>query len=292
MKNIKLFALLLAAVTVISAFASCGNGAETTAPSNETDPVITEAPATEAPETEAPATEAPETEAPVTEAPETEAPATEAPETEAPVVGGEEAPAGLVVENGVFKSLTLDFESNLQISEYLSSFAGFAVNKDLYGGEIKDGKWNYNNSNCFAIEDTYGIYSLDKFSVEFDFNFSAFTTPEGGASIFTMVGDDDGTLSGSSSFFICLRMLPNGDVFHFDAKNTTRRLELNKTYRYKVEADRTTSQVNVYIDGELLVNTAFKKSDSLPYHCFRFLDNKKGATMTIDNIVITNLSAQ
>lgn len=279
----KLFAMLLALVTIVSLFASCGG--DTTV----TEAPETEAPATEAPETEAPETEAPATEAPETEAPETEAPATEAPETEAPEV--EEVLAnGLVVENGVFKSLTLDFETDLQVPEYITSFAGIGVNKALNGGEIADGKWNYDSSKCFAIDDTYGIYSLQKFSVEFDFNFSAFTTPEGGASVFTMIGDDDGVLSGSSSFFICLRMLPNGEVYHSNAQNIKRQLELNKTYRYKVEADRTTDQINVYIDDELLVTTVFKKSDDLPYHCFRFMDVNKGGAMWIDNIVIKNLA--
>jgi membrane peptidoglycan carboxypeptidase len=48
-------------------------------------PVVTEAPATQAPVTEAPTTQAPATEAPTTQAPVTEAPATQAPATEAPV---------------------------------------------------------------------------------------------------------------------------------------------------------------------------------------------------------------
>lgn len=288
----KLFAVLLALVTIVSLCASCGGETVTEAP-EVTDPVVTdvpetEAPETEAPETEAPATEAPETEVPETEAPETEAPETEAPETEAPAVEVE-LPAGLVVENGVFKSLTLDFETDLQIPEYLESFPGFAANKELRGGEIKDGKWYYANGKCFAIEDTYGIYQLDKFSVEFDINFSAFTTPEGGASLFTMLGDDDGVLSSSSSFFICFRMLPNGVVYHNDAKDVTRQLELNKTHNYRIEADRTTGKVNVYIDNEFLVTTAFKTSDKLDYHCFRFIDISKGGSMWIDNLVIKNL---
>lgn len=54
----KLFAMLLALVTIVSLFASCGG-----------DTTVTEAPETEAPATEAPETEAPETEAPATEAP-------------------------------------------------------------------------------------------------------------------------------------------------------------------------------------------------------------------------------
>ena len=271
-KFLSVFAVILAMVTVLASFAACAGDVETT------DAPITEAPATEAPETEVPETEAPATEAPETEAPETEAPAVEV-----------ELPTGLVVENGVFKSLTLDFETNLQIPEYLASFPGFAANKELRGGEIKDGKWNYANGKCFAIEDTYGIYNLDKFSVEFDINFSAFTTPEGGASLFTMLGDDDGALSDKSSFFICFRMLPNGEVYHANVKDTTRQLELNKTYNYKIVADRTTGKVNVYIDNELLVTTAFKTSDNLPYHCFRFIDLGKGGSMWIDNIVIKNL---
>lgn len=71
----KIIALVLVAVMMTLAFASCGDGGQPV----ETNPTETNAPATEAPATEAPATEAPVTEAPATEAPVTEAPATEAP---------------------------------------------------------------------------------------------------------------------------------------------------------------------------------------------------------------------
>lgn len=275
-KTLKLLALFLALVTVISAFAACGAGVDTTADSN-----VTETPETDAPETDAPETEAPETDAPETEAPETEAPETEAPETEAPINAVE-------MIDGVFSSVTFDFETDLSVADYINSFDGFEINSALRGGIIKDGRWNY-NAKCFAVSDNLGIFLLDKYSVEFDFCFNAYVTTTNPASVFSSITDDDGTLNDKSSFYIPFRTLPDGSAFHDHAKTSTYHLELGKTHHYKAVFDRIEESVSVYFDDELLCVAKYSQTIN-DYNCFRFMDNNKGADMWIDNIVIKNLA--
>ena len=232
-------------------------------------------------ETQAP-TEAPAaTEAPVVE--------TEAPETEAPAVDDGEVPTGLVVENGVFKSLNLDFETALSVPEYIASFEGFGTNAGLRGGEIKDGKWVYTNASGFAIEDSYGIYHLDKYSIEFDFCFDAYIDTANAASIFTIITDEDNKLGGDSGFYFAFRMTSDGNVFHGGATDKKFQVELGKTHHYKIEIDSVAGTANVYFDGNHLSTASFSESTKA-YNCFRFLDQKKGATVWMDNIVIKNLA--
>ena len=274
MKNAKLLMLVFSLLIAVALLASCGGDV----PPIETDPQVTEAPETDVPETNAPETEAPETEAPETEAPETEAPETEAPETEAPVT-----------EPDTFKSVTFDFENaSGSVTEYIESFEGFKVNSSLNGGTIENGRWNY-SSKPLAISDTYGIYNLDKFSIEFDFCFDAYVNTTNDASIFTIVTDDDGKLNEKSGFYMAFRMNSLGQVFHGSAKNMTFQVELGKEHHYKIEIDNVEGKAHVYFDGALLCSPNYAKKDA-DYVCFRFVDNNKGAVAWIDNIVIKNLA--
>ncbi len=283
MKSLRFFVVSLLAMAAVFAFVACGGGSDTTAISDVTDAPETDAPVTDAPETDAPETEAPETEAPETEAPETEAPKTEPVQSETP-----EAPTGLNVVDGVFKSVNFDFETDLSVADYIASFGNFKTHKTLFGGIVENGKWVYDNKGL-AIEDAYGIYDSDKFSIEFDFCFDKYITVQNPASVFTILSDDDGNLNEKSQFFMALRMSPDGSIYQEAAKQLSFIPELGKQYSYKMEIDKTIGKASAYIDGQLLSSVNFTPS-ALPYKCFRFMDNNKGAEMWIDNIVITVLS--
>ena len=293
---LKLTVMLLSVVLLLCTLVACGGDDITESPvitdAPETEAPETDAPETEASETEAPETEAPETEAPETEAPETEAPETDAPETDAPETEAPDVP--VIVENphfvdGVFNTVKFDFETDLAVADYIASIGEFATHSTLNKGIIIDGKWVYNDG-CFAINDPYGIYQSDKFSVEFDFCFEQYITTENAASVFTILGDDDGALNDRSNFYMALRMSPDGTIYHDHAKTQNVQVELGKVYNYKIEIDRAEGKAYVYIDGELLCAPNFTPS-ALPLHFFRFMDNNKGAEMWFDNIVITAHSA-
>jgi hypothetical protein len=140
-----------------------------------------------------------------------------------------------------------------------------------------------------AIENALGIYDLDKFSVEFDFCFDKYITTENAASVFRVVTDDDGKLNGQSKFYMAMRMTADGNIYHEAAQGKKFKVELGKTHHYKIDLDRVAGKADVYVDGNLLCSPTYTTTD-LPYCCFRFMDNNKGAEMWFDNIVITNLS--
>ena len=111
--NAKILALLLAVITVLSAFAACGEVAETTLAEDETDPVIVDDTTVGSVDTEADETEPADT---------------------LPVVAEPEID---------FTLLKLDFETDLSVADYIAATEGIAINETLNGGEIKDGKWVY-----------------------------------------------------------------------------------------------------------------------------------------------------
>ena len=106
--NAKILALLLAVITVLSAFAACGEVAETTLAEDETDPVIVDDTTVGSVDTEADETEPAET---------------------LPVVAEPEPDYTL---------LKLDFESDLSVADYIAATEGIAINDALNGGEIKE----------------------------------------------------------------------------------------------------------------------------------------------------------
>ena len=91
MKKLKFFALLLALVMVLSAFAACNNANDADAPA--TDAPTTDAPITNPSSTDAPATDDPTTDTPATDDPTTDKPTPDSSETDTPAVDNPEVPS-------------------------------------------------------------------------------------------------------------------------------------------------------------------------------------------------------
>ena len=281
--NTKTLALFLALLTVVSVFSACGGDATVT-----TDVPETNAPETDAPETNAPETDAPETNAPETDAPETNAPETDAPETD-PV---ETAPSELKPEDGVVVA-QLNFDTELSVEDYIASVDEFEINEGdrFNGGKIKDGRWGY-TKDPLALKDCVSIFSLDKFSVEFDFCFNSFVKKDN-SSVFSLMTDDDGVLGGKAAntkYHIPFKMDMNGAIYHNDDASTTKMLETGKVYNYRLEVNTVDKTAVVYIDGEKLVSCQYDLP-MLNYQCFRLMDIDKGADMWIDNLVVKCLTS-
>ena len=257
--NAKLLALLLALITVLSAFAACGEVTETTLAEDETDPVIVDDTTVGSVDTEADETEPADT---------------------LPVVAEPEID---------FTLLKLDFETDLSVADYIAATEGIAINETLNGGEIKDGKWVYSGK-PLAIKDEMGFYTRDYYSLEFDFCFNSLVNKDS-TSVFSLITDDDGVLNGeTSSFYIPFKMDMSGAMYHNSAKNLPTQVELGKVHHYKIEVDNVNKKVTVYIDGNLIVSPSYKQ-DFKQYQCFRFMDNNRGADFWVDNIVITDIEA-
>ena len=184
--------------------------------------------------------------------------------------------------------LKLDFETELSLADYIAATEGIAINDTLNGGEIKDGKWVY-SGRPLAIKDEMGFYSLNNYSIEFDFCFNSFVNKDN-TSVFSLITDDDGVLNGESAFYVPLKMDMNGDIYHNSANTITVQVEKGKVYHYKLEVDKENSKVSVYIDGNLLVSPSYKQ-DLRQYQCVRFMDNSRGADFWIDNLVVTDIEA-
>ncbi|MBE6606921.1 MAG: hypothetical protein E7635_07835, partial [Ruminococcaceae bacterium] len=184
--------------------------------------------------------------------------------------------------------LKLDFETELSLADYIAATEGIAINDTLNGGEIKDGKWVY-SGRPLAIKDEMGFYSLNNYSIEFDFCFNSFVNKDN-TSVFSLITDDDGVLNGESAFYVPFKMNMNGDIYHNSANTITVQVEKGKVYHYKLEVDKENSKVSVYIDGNLLVSPSYKQ-DLRQYQCVRFMDNSRGADFWIDNLVVTDIEA-
>ena len=265
---LKLTVMLLSVVLLLCTLVACGGDDITEST------VITDAPETEAPETEAPETEAPDTDVPSTDAPDTDVPETE-PVTVDPELN--------------FELLNLDFETDLALADYIAATEGIAINDALNGGEIKDGKWVYTGK-ALAIKDELGVYSMNYYSVEFDFCFNTFVNKDA-TSVFTFITDDDGVLNGdTSSFYIPFKLNMNGVMYHNNASALTYQLEAGKTYHFKAEVNNIDGKIEIFIDGMSI--SAPNYSQSLKeYQCFRIMDNNRGADMWVDNFKITDTEA-
>ena len=256
--NIRLLAIFLALVTVVSAFAACGNSTDET--------------------TDVTVTDAPETNAPQTEPSEIEPSGSEPAETE-PAEEDEEAASVKVA---------LDFETDLSLADYIASINEFEINEVLNGGEIKDGKWVYTKTPV-AFKDCANIFSIGKYSVEFDFCFHSFVVKDN-TSVFSLLTDDDGVLGTNTKFYIPFKMNKDGTVFHNEDPLSTKQIELDRVYNYRLEVNSTEKTTVVYIDGEKLASCRYEQP-MLNYQCFRFMDNNRGADMWIDNLVIKDLES-
>ena len=182
----------------------------------------------------------------------------------------------------------LDFETELPLADYVSSNGGVSVDEVYGGGEIVDGKWVY-SGRALALKDESGIFSLDYYSIEFDFCFDSFVNKDN-FSVFTLVTDDDGVLNGSSSFYSPFKMDISGLAYHNSAKSVTVQIEQGKKHHYKLEVDNVRRTVTVYIDGELMIFASYKQ-ELRDHRYFRLMDTNGGAEMWIDNFVITDTLA-
>ena len=271
-KSYRILAMLLALLTVVSAFAACGGGTDTTQPPDITEPSETDAPDTEAPETADPNRPT------VKPAQETEAPETN-------VFVSEESPTdGSATAEAI---LTLDFENASTIADYLASVNGTSINERLNGGEIVDGKWKYNEK-PLAFSDECGIFDLKTYSLEFDMCFNSFVNKDN-TSVFTFITDDDGVLGGDSSFYQ-LKMDTDGKLYHFNLKTSTIQVELGKVYHVRYSINRENQKASIYIDGSLWVSVGYPQ-ENRAYNCFRFMDTARGADMWIDNFVVKDLES-
>jgi len=266
-KFLRTMALFLAVVTVLACFAACG-GDSTKQPTDKSDTVDDDVSDTPPAVTDPTDTEPTDTEPAETDPPET-----------VPVV---------VEPEPTYDVLKLDFETDLPLADYIAATEGIAINDALNGGEIKDGKWVYSGK-PLAIKDGLNIYSIDCYSIEFDFGFNSFVNKDS-TSVFSLITDDDGVLNGESSFYIPFKMDMSGVIYHNSAKTVSLQLELGKTYHYKLEIDNINNKASVYINDEFLVAPTYKQ-DLRNYQCFRFMDNGRGADMWVDNIVVTDISA-
>lgn len=187
-----------------------------------------------------------------------------------------------------YEVLKLDFDTPYDLADYATS-NGLELNSSLNGGEIKDGKWVYNKKAC-AIKDTWEIFGLESYSIEFDLCFNSFITKDE-SSVFTLITDNDGILETTNSkFIIPLRMYSDGRVFNPNTKSATTQLELGEKYHFKLVFDSNRGRVTTYIDDVFTSFATFSKSNNT-YNCFRILDNSTGAEMWLDNLVITDLGA-
>ena len=185
--------------------------------------------------------------------------------------------------------VALDFETELSLEDYVNSAEGISVNEVLNGGKIVNGKWVYSDR-PLVIKDEIGIYSLDSYSIEFDFCFDSFVNKDS-SSVFTIITDDDGVISGESAFYVAFKMNTDGLSYHNSAQNFLFRIEQGKTHHYKLEVNNDNHTTTLYIDGNLITHASFKQ-EIRDYKCFRFMDVSKGADMWIDNFVITDMTAE
>lgn len=259
----KLLALFLAILTVVSVFAAC----------NGDNPVTTDVSDTSGSETDEPNTDTTETDPVKTEPAETDPAETE------PIEPDVEAESVIA---------DLNFDTELSLADYIASVDSFEINDALSGGEIKDGKWVY-STDPLALKDCAGIFSIGKYSVEFDVCFNSYVTRDN-TSVFSLLTDDDGVLGTNTKFYIPFKMNTDGTIFHNDDKLTTKKLELGKVYNYRLEVNSTDKNVVVYIDGEKFVSCRYEQP-MLNYQCFRFMDIKRGADMWIDNFVVKDLES-
>ena len=255
MKLKKLLAFFLAALMMLSVFASCGR--------KETETDVSET------ETET----ATETEKETQKETETETERRPQRETEAKP----ELPPGVL--------MSFDFESTDSLYRYFKRF-GVSLNSALAGGILQDGRWNYQGS-ALAFKDDFGIYDLNAYSVEFDFCFNSFVNKV--TSVFTFITDDDGVLNGESSFYMALRMNEDGTIFNGSAAALTFQVEKGKTYHFAAEVNHSTGKISIYINGELLLAPSYTQAKRA-YNCFRIMDSNRGADMWIDNFVIRDKS--
>ena len=265
MNKIKLLALFLALVTVVSAFAACGGGVvDTTAGDDVTDK--------------------PETIVPDTNTPETDDPSIDTPDTD---ISDDETP--VVVPEPDVVIVDLDFETDLVLADYIAATEGLEINEALNGGEIRDGKLYYTGK-ALAIKDGLGIYDRNYYSVEFDFCFNSFVNKDS-TSVFSFITDDDGVLNGdTSTFYIPFKLNMDGNMYHNSAANMPLQLEAGKVYHYKVEVNNVDKTMSVYVNDTLLVTPSYKQAPR-EYNCFRIMDNSRGADMWIDNFVVTDTEA-
>ena len=252
----KLLALFLAILTVVSVFSAC-NGDNT---------VTTDVPETSGSETDEPNTDTTETDPVKTEPAETD-----------PIESDVEAESVIA---------DLNFDTELSLADYIASVDSFEINDGLSGGEIKDGKWVY-STDPLAIKDCAGIFSIEKYSVEFDFCFNSYVKKDN-TSVFSLLTDDDGILGKNTKFYNPFKMNTDGTIFHNDVQYITMKPELGRIYNFKLEINSADKNAIVYIDGEKFVSAKYEQP-MLNYQCFRFMDSKRGADMWIDNFVVKNL---
>ena len=251
-RYLRLLALILAILTVVSAFAACGDGADTTQVDDSTEPSGTKDSGTNAPETD-------------------------------PI---ESYPPELLEESDP-TVLALDFDTELSLADYLASVEGTEMNEKLNGGEIKDGRWYYNET-ALAIKDDCGIFDLEVYSVEFDMCFNSFVNKDN-TSIFTFITDNDGILGGDSNFYQ-LKMDMDGSIYHFNVKYSKFQLEAGTTYHVRMEVNRDSGMMSIYIDEELLASATYGQKPNV-YNCFRFMDGARGADVWFDNFVVKDVNA-
>ena len=243
----KILSILLALITVISVFASCGVQTDTTHADDVTEPADVDTSVTEPTETES-------------------------------TVDVPEPNHNLVM---------LDFETDLALADYISSTEGIALH-EASGGEISDGKWIYSGK-PLVVKDDMDIYSLDYYSIEFDFCFDSFVNKDS-TSVFSFISDDDGVLNGESGFYIPFKMNMDGLIYHNRVKDITFQVETGKTHHYKLDVNNVKRTATVYIDGRLLVSASYTR-DIREYQCFRIMDGGRGADMWLDNFAIIDTAA-
>ena len=272
--KLRIWAMLLALVTIASTFAACGGGVDTTQSTDVIEPNDTNTPDTDAPDVDTQDPNRP-TVKPAQE--------TEAPETNVQV--SEEIPDdGSATAEAI---LTLDFENASTVADYLASVNGTSINEKLNGGEIVDGKWKYNEK-PLAFSDECGIFDLKSYSLEFDMCFNSFVNKDN-TSVFTFITDDDGVLGGDSSFYQ-LKMDSDGKLYHFNLETSVIQIEKGKVYHVRYSINRENQKASIYIDGSLWVSVGYSQ-ENRAYNCFRFMDSARGADMWLDNFVVKDLEA-
>ena len=258
-RYLRFLALILAMLTFISAFAACGNGADTTHVDDVTEPSDTKDNETNAPETEPSDTKDNETNAPETESP------VEEPKTPIEVI-------------------ELDFNTDLSLADYFASTGFFEINASHTDGEIRDGKWVYTGGS-FIFEDKCGIYDAKSYSLEFDLCFDKIVNKDS-TPVFSFMTDDDGVLDGKSSS-VALRMDADGKLYHQGLVANVIQVELGKAYNVRYEINREAQSATIYLDDTLWVSSVAYKQANQAYNCFRFMFPGRGAEMWIDNFIVS-----
>ena len=255
--NTKILALFLALLTVVSVFSACGGDATVT-------------------------TDAPETNAPETNTPETDPVETDPTETDFSELVSEDEDGVVVAE--------LNFDTELSVEDYIASVDEFEINEGdrFNGGYITEGRWAY-TKDPLAIKDCSGIFSIGKYSVEFEFCFNSFVNKDN-TSVFSLLTDDDGVLGKNTKFYIPFKMNTDGTIYHNSDASVTKKLETGRVYNYRLVVNTTDLTAVVYIDGEEFVCCKYEQP-VLNYQCFRLMDVDKGADMWIDNFVIKDLAS-